>query len=86
MTEFETGQLVMLKSVWPDVHTVWVWEDAESQKPAWWASAGLSKSRAFRNETIGLYLGLDHRSRHNVLIEDQIWSIPKDDVIPLPTE
>jgi len=83
MTEFETGQLVMLKSVWPDVHTVWVWEYAESHRAA---SSTMSKSRAFRNETIGLYLGLDPRSRHNVLIEDQIWSIPKDDVIPLPTE
>ena len=85
MTEFETGQLVMLKSVWPDVHTVWVWAHAERlHGPR--ASSTMSKSRAFRNETIGLYLGLDHRSRHNVLIEDQIWTIPKDDVIPLPTE
>ena len=91
MTDFMPGQLVMLKNTYTDVHSVWCWTVPRDS----------SKSRGHRNGTVGLYLNsssaeiedvddrslrCSRRARHNVLIEDQIWSVLKIDLIAFPFE
>lgn len=84
MTDFTPGQLVMLKNTYPDVHSVWCWTVPRDS----------SKSRGHQNGTVGVYLNSSSaeieeegvRARHNVLIEDQIWSVPKIDLMAFAIE
>jgi hypothetical protein len=87
MTDFMPGQLVMLKSSNIVVTFVWCWAFPRDS----------SKSRGHRNGTIGLYINSSspvptmwgqarYGDRGHVLIEDQIWSVPKIDLIAFAIE
>ena len=83
-------QLVMLNNAFTDVRFVWCWTVPRES----------SKSQGHRNGTVGVYLNSSSAedearaqvedfgplTRHNILIEDQIWSVPKNDLIAFPVE
>lgn len=70
--EFRQGQLVILRSEYPDVICVWVWPDIEDVY-------------SIPNETYGMYIGISSYQslRHEVLVGEQIVSISDADLVPI---
>ena len=69
--KFRQGQLVILRSEHPDVICVWAWPDGEDVY-------------SIPNETYGIYIGISsyQSPRHDVLVGEQIVSIPDADLVP----